>query len=169
MLEPALKDKKIEQLAVRLALAQAVIAPSPFWPHAVGWNWERWPYWDVETPMVNPNVKAKLADVVRVSRGPLEGVVYYDGAEAPALRDHVFALTFTAGRLGQLGFTPPVPLPNQSTYSLAGAVGGRGITLPAGWRYLLDDDTVNQTRERRGLLPRGQAPKQGAMPPVPLK
>jgi hypothetical protein len=159
MLDPALKEQKIDLLEVRLALAQAAIAPCPFWPRAALWNWERWPYWDVEAPMINPNIKAKLVDVVRVSHAPLEAVMYYDGPESPAVRDFAFAWTFTAGRLGQLSFTPPVPLPDQQRFALAGAVWERQDTAPTNWRYLIDSDTVRQARVRRGLLPQPTATK----------
>jgi hypothetical protein len=156
-----------------LSAAPMAIAPHWFWPCPVNWNWARWPYWEAaakdgpkdgpETPMIDPNVKAKLVDVVRVSRGPLDQVMYIDSSETTASRDSAFALTFVASRLGQLTFTPPVPLPDQQTFAMAGAVTERFELPPPGWRYLIDDFTVGQVRVRRGLM--AQPTMAGSQPP----
>jgi hypothetical protein len=150
--------------SVNLALAQMAIAPLPNYPQPANLDWPKWPYWDRKKPagrpwLVDPAIKNRHS--LRVTRGPLESVVYYDGPEAVALRNFWFAMTSVASQLGQPGAVPPVVLPN---YALAGAIRDRQPAPPAGWIYLIDPNTANSVRDRLGLL---RPPGTPAPTPVP--
>jgi hypothetical protein len=95
---------------------------------------------------------SKVAPAVRKAEGPLEMIAFYDGPETKAVRDYWFGVTFAASRLGQAGFAPPVPLPNQPYYALAGSIWERHDNPPAGWRYLISPQVVTGVRTRVGLL-----------------
>jgi hypothetical protein len=130
--------------AVMLGAAQLAVWPYP--------NWEQWRW-------IDSNQRAKIV-TVRVARGPLELVAVYDGPEAEAIRDYWAGMTGAAGKLAQLGFTPPVPM---SEFALAGSIDRRPEQPPTHWRYLIDADTIRSVRDRYGLL----RPLEGSQPPPP--
>lgn len=107
--------------------------------------------------------KAKVAPAVRIAQGPLELVAFYDGPHAKAVRDYWFATTFVASRLGQAGFAPPVPMPNQVNLALAGSMWDRRPHPPTGVRYLIAPEVVTSVRQRLGLLT--PAPQDNVVPP----
>jgi hypothetical protein len=106
----------------------------------------------------DPGYHAKVAPAVRIAEGPLELVAIYDGPNAKAVRDYWFGVTYAASRLGQAGFAPPVPMPDQANYALVGSIWDRRPTPPTLWRYLINPDVVTTVRTRLGLI----APKQEA-------
>jgi hypothetical protein len=137
--------------ALLLGMAQMSV-----WPHP---NWVDWGWIDTKSKIVT----------VRVARGPLESVAYYAGPEVDQVRDYWFAVTFAAGKLGQLGFAPPVPLPGQASYVLAGSVPRYNPMPPPGWRYLIEPSVVTGVRQRFGLVraPAAELPPEGGPIPRP--
>jgi len=101
---------------------------------------------------------AKVAPAVRVSQGPLELVAFYDGPNAHAVREYWFGVTYAASRLGHFGFAPPVPMPEQAAYALAGTISERLPTQipPPLLRYLISPQVAIGVRQRVGLLPQGR-------------
>ena len=74
---------------------------------------------------------------MRMAHGPLEVVASYDGPHGEAVRDYWWLWTAAAGRLGQAGFAPPVPMPQQPTLTLAGSICDPREQPPAGWRCFI--------------------------------
>jgi hypothetical protein len=152
------------------------------WPKV---NWERAPVfvfddkaqkkiWK-EGPWIDEAQKQKIV-TVRVARGPIELVAYYDGpmpfdTVAVPPREQVVEgwCRWTAPLSGMacLGFTtPPVVLPE---YALAGTVVRRDDDrMPVGWRFLIEADFADTARERLGMLRRPASMPPGG-PPTPIK
>jgi hypothetical protein len=163
--EPMLRYMRLTQIEntklfrnLMLGMAQASV-----WPHP---NWEQWKW-------IQPSELEKVVSV-RAAQGPLEMVACYNGPRLQAVRDDWFLLTFVASRLGQAGFAPPVPMPEQPNFALAGSIWERKATPPAGWRYLIDAQTAMQVRTRLGLIRPPEAPPEMGSPgtpnpPVPVR
>ncbi len=111
---------------------------------------------------------AKVAPAVRIAEGPLELVACYDGPHAREVREYWLGMTYVASRLGQAGFAPPVPMPNQLYLALAGSIWDRRPTPPTAWRYLVSPEVVRGVRQRVGLITPSQEARGGppqAAPP----
>lgn len=156
--EAMLKYLRLSQLKSPRLFRESMLgmAQSAVWPHP---NWEKWQW-------IDPGQMQKIV-TVRVARGPLEMVAFYNGPEARAVRDYWFAMTYAASRIGQVGFAPPVPMPEQANYALAGSI-WRRRDAAAGIAYLIDPSVVTTVRQRVGLIRPSEIP---AAPPSlpPLK
>jgi hypothetical protein len=147
------------------------------WPYA---SWDRAPVYDEkakkwkEGAWIDDAQKQKII-TVRVARGPLELVAYYDGPQsleqkAPRrteVREAWNQWTLPLAGMTQLTFTPPTVLPD---YSLAGTIIRREGDLPLGWRYLIESESANIVRERFGMVrrPALAPPGPGGRPtPIP--
>ena len=134
--------------------AQIAVLPNP--------TWHAWIAGTGCAQRLDPGQRAKIAPAVRVAEGPLELVALYDGPHAKALRDYWFGVTYAASRLGQAGFAPPVPMPDQPNYALAGAIWDRQPAAPKMWRYLIAPEVVTNVRQRLGLI---SAKQEAPVPP----
>ena len=158
--------------SVMLGMAQGSV-----WPYA---SWDRAPVYDEkakkwkEGAWIDDAQKQKII-TVRVARGPLELVAYYDGPQsleqkAPRraeVREAWNQWTLPLAGMTQLTFTPPTVLPD---YSLAGTIIRREGDLPLGWRYLIESESANIVRERFGMVrrPALAPPGPGGRPtPIP--
>jgi hypothetical protein len=106
------------------------------WPHP---SWEEW---------LDSSQKNKIHQI-RAARGPLDGVQYYDGPEAAALR--FFLLWWTAGAASYNGtaFVPPNLMPDQQYYLLTrwGAIDA----IPPLWKPIVTPDAMLIVKSRLGL------------------
>ncbi len=137
--------------ATLLGMAQMATWPYP--------NWEKWGW-------IDSSQRAKIVNV-RIAHGPLEAVAYYDGPDVEAMRDYWYGVTHVASQLGQLGTAPPVPVPGQIPFALAGGVSDRRVDTLGPWSYLLETRTIDSVRDRLGLRTRPETPPAG--PPMEKK
>jgi hypothetical protein len=139
--EPELRYLRLSQEARKDVFRNVVLgmAQMSAWPHP---NWEKWGW-------VNSSQKAKIMPI-RMARGPLEGVLYYDGDHADELRQATLGVLLGARMASAPGTLPPVPVPGAMHLVLAGGT-RRSPDVPTGWRYLIDDDSIHSVRDRLGL------------------
>src|SRR5581483_11744530 len=120
---------------VLLAMAQLAV-----WPHP---SWEEWRW-------IDPSQKMQISRV-RTARGPIDGVQYYNGPEAGALRDFLLPWTQAATAYRGTAFAPPIlPLPDQQLLLLC-RWAPRDTPPITNWVPLVTEAAVNIVNVRLGL------------------
>ncbi len=109
------------------------------WPHP---SWEEWRWIDSGQKLQISRIKS--------ARGPLEGVQFYDGPQAAAVRDFLLEWTTAAGAYKGTAFVPPVVHPDYQTYFLTRWT-ARDEGVPPNWKQLVGGDAINYVRNRLGL------------------
>ena len=141
--EPHLRYLRLSQEAHKDTVFRPVLlAMAQFraWPHP---SWEEWGW-------ITSGQRAKVTPV-RSVKGSLDTVLAYDGPQTEEVRRFWFGVTYGAMLATRPGFVVPAPMPGAENYSLAGYAFRGEAPAPTGFRYLVDDETVRQVRDRLGL------------------